>query len=59
MDNKRVSMIKGGEGVTVTVEDAVRNDSGVYTCVVSSEEDQRMASAFVNITGPLLTCDGK
>ncbi len=41
------------------IGDAIEDDSGVYACVAINEEGARRATAFVNITGPLLSCTGE
>lgn len=58
-NSSRVRLEEGGEGSTVVVGGATKADSGIYTCVILSEDGQNRASAIVNVTGPLLTCDGK
>ena len=54
--SERVTVVPG---VGLTVTDAVREDGGVYVCVVEGEEGEANASARVNVTGPLLSCDGE
>lgn len=49
-------VISPGEGLTI--ENADREDSGVYACVAINEEGSVRAAAFVNVTGPLLSCEG-
>ena len=46
-------------GEDLTVFNASREDSGVYSCVAVGEEGENVARAVVNVTGALLTCDGK
>ena len=46
-----------GEGLRV--QNASREDAGNYTCVASSEEGETRASAAVDVTGPVLTCEGR
>ena len=45
-------------GVGLTVLEARREDTGVYQCVLTNEEGERAASAIVNVTGALLSCNG-
>ena len=47
------------EGEGLRVLNASREDSGNYTCVASSKEGESRASAIVNVTGPVLTCEGR
>lgn len=43
----------------LVIGDAIEDDSGVYACVAINEEGAKRATAFVNITGPLLSCNGE
>lgn len=54
--SKRV-LLHVGEGLWV--QNASREDAGNYTCVASSREGETRASAAVDITGPVLTCEGR
>ena len=45
-----------GEGLLIT--NTTEDDSGVYTCVAINEEGAMRATAFINVTGPLLSCNG-
>ncbi len=45
-----------GEGLLIA--DTTEEDSGVYACVAVNEEGSMRATAFVNVTGPLLSCNG-
>lgn len=49
--------IHPGRGLTVV--NATKEDAGVYHCLAINEEGSVNASATVNVTGTLLTCDGK
>ena len=49
-------VIEAGE--FLTIYNASQEDSGVYTCIAIGENGENMAQALVNVTGPLLTCDG-
>ena len=46
-----------GEGLRV--QNASTEDAGNYTCVASSREGETRGSAAVDVTGPVLTCEGK
>ena len=52
----RVTMVTG-EGLDIT--NAVTADSGVYTCVAMGTQGTIEASAFLNVTGALLSCAGQ
>ena len=52
----RISILPG-EGLVIV--DTMEDDSGVYGCVAINEEGAVRATAFVNITGPLLSCNGE
>ena len=47
------------QGEDLTVFNASREDSGVYSCVAVGEEGENVARAVVNVTGALLICNGK
>ena len=49
-------VIEAGE--FLTIYNASQEDSGVYTCVAIGDNGENTAQAVVNVTGPLLSCDG-
>lgn len=53
--SERISILPG-EGLLVM--DTAEDDTGVYACVAVNEEGAMRATAFVNVTGPLLSCNG-
>ena len=62
IDMESTRFIVRGDGVTsstLTVLDANKEDSGVYSCVAESEAGKANANATAMVTGTVLTCDGK
>ena len=54
-ENARVQIHPGRR---LTVVNATKRDAGVYHCLAINEEGSVNASAIVNVTGAVLTCDG-
>ena len=55
IESNRISMLPAGLLIRRTIID----DSGTYTCVAENDAGQTTASAFVNVTGDLLSCSGR
>lgn len=53
--SSRVTIVMG-HGLTIS--NVTDGDSGVYTCVAVGANTSVEASAFLNVTGPLISCQG-
>ena len=45
-------------GVGLDISNVTMQDSGLYTCVALGSDGSANASAVLNVTGPLLSCEG-
>ena len=52
----RISKVPGG---SLMIMEATIEDTGTYTCVAVNRNGLRRASAYVNVTRDLLSCEGK
>ena len=55
MDSSRVHIV---EDHGLNISNVTISDSGTYTCIAVGTEGSVQASAFLNVTGPLLSCQG-
>ena len=55
IESTRISMLPSG----LIIRRATIEDTGTYTCVAENDAGRTTASAFVNVTGDLLSCSGR
>ena len=46
------------DGIGLVITNVTPGDSGLYTCVVRGVAGERAVAAMLNVTGPLLSCQG-